>query len=152
MSRELTGRKVFFIVAGGFAIVIAANMAMLYASVHSFSGLVVENSYVASQSFNERVEAQKALGWSAEAGYESGVIRVDLVDSAGQPVETEVRAEIGRPTLVAQPIELDYDPLAGEYLVETDLEPGRWKLDLFADASDGTVYETHFDLYVREAQ
>jgi nitrogen fixation protein FixH len=150
MSGELTGRKVFFIVSGGFAIVIAANMAMLYASLHSFPGLVVENSYVASQSFNERVAEIRALGWESEAYYQDGVVSVELVDHAGQPVETTVHAEIGRPTLAAGVIELSYDPVVGRYVAEHDLAPGRWRLDLFADAADGGEYEAHYDLFVRD--
>ncbi len=152
MTRELTGRHVFFITAGAFAVVIAANMAMLYASVTTFPGLVVDNSYVASQSFDARAEAQRALGWTVAAGYEDGAVALALTGRDDQPVEaTILSAEIGRPTLAASPLLLDFDPVLGRFSGPADLAPGLWQLDLTAEASDGTVYEAHIDLYVPKA-
>ena len=147
MSQELTGRKVFAIVAGGFAIVIAANMTMLYFSTQTFPGLVVKNSYVASQSFDQRVTAQRALGWTAAASLESGEIVLNLTDAAGgRAIPAELSAQIGRPTIAAKPIDLQRDRVTGIYHAAPELAPGLWQLDILAKAADGTAYEAHFDL------
>lgn len=153
MSSELTGRKVFAIVAGGFGIVIAANMTMVYFSMQTFPGLVVKNSYVASQSFDRRVKAQNALGWIATARVENGEIIVSLTDSSGAAIAPQTfEAEIGRPTLAASSIDLERERLTGLFKARHDLDPGLWQLDIIAEAADGTAYETHFDLLVPEAE
>ena len=51
----LTGRKVFFITAGAFAVIIGVNVTMAVLAVGTFPGLEVKNSYVASQSFDAKI-------------------------------------------------------------------------------------------------
>ena len=46
------GRQMAAIFVTGFGIVIAVNVAMASLAVESFHGTVVDNSYVASQSYN----------------------------------------------------------------------------------------------------
>ena len=70
MKREFTGKHMAAILVGGFAIVISVNMFMAYKATHDFGGVVVENSYVASQKYNEwlnQAEREKALGWEVSA-------------------------------------------------------------------------------------
>ena len=60
------GRQMAAIFVTGFGIVIAVNVAMASLAVESFHGTVVDNSYVASQSYNGwlgKAAASKALGW-----------------------------------------------------------------------------------------
>lgn len=69
MTRKFTGWHMSAILVGFFAIVISVNLFMARAAIGSFGGVVVENSYVASQRFNQwldKAEAQKALGWTVE--------------------------------------------------------------------------------------
>ena len=56
--RPLTGRKVLLIAVAAFAVILAANLAMLLAATGTFPGLVVKNSYVASQDWTARTDAQ----------------------------------------------------------------------------------------------
>ena len=52
-----------------FGVVIAVNLLMAHYAVSTFSGTVVDNSYVASQEFNGwlgAARAQRALGWTVE--------------------------------------------------------------------------------------
>ena len=68
--QPFTGRHMFAILAGFFGVVIAVNFTMASYATSTFGGVVVENSYVASQEFNrwlDQAEAQEALGWSAVA-------------------------------------------------------------------------------------
>ena len=58
--KPLTGRKVLLIAVAAFGVVIAANLAMLLAATGTFPGLVVKNSYVASQGFDAKTAAQRA--------------------------------------------------------------------------------------------
>ena len=66
MTRPFTGRHMAIIIISFFAVIIAVNLTMAYFARSSWTGLVVKNSYVASQSFNRDAEIarqQQALGW-----------------------------------------------------------------------------------------
>ncbi|MEC7952654.1 MAG: FixH family protein, partial [Pseudomonadota bacterium] len=66
MKREFTGKHAAAIIVTGFAIIIAVNLFMATLAVRGFGGVIVENSYVAGQEFNDWLDAaeeQEALGW-----------------------------------------------------------------------------------------
>ena len=68
MNSPLTGKRMTGIFVLFFGVVIAVNVVMAYYASSTFVGIVVENSYVASQEFNrwlDEAAAEKALGWSA---------------------------------------------------------------------------------------
>ena len=72
-----------------FGVIITVNLTMAYFANSTWSGLVVKNSYVASQEFNgkvEQVKAQEALGWKGLLTSSLGVVRWSLVDTSGKPV------------------------------------------------------------------
>lgn len=52
--KEFTGRHMLAIMLAFFGVIIAVNGVMATFATRSWSGLVVENTYVASQQFNER--------------------------------------------------------------------------------------------------
>jgi len=63
-ERKLTGRHVLLIFVAAFGVIISVNLVLAYSAVNTFPGLEVRNSYVASQTFNDRKAAQEALGLS----------------------------------------------------------------------------------------
>ena len=50
-----------------FGVIIGVNLVLALSAVRTFPGLEVKNSYVASQTFDERRAAQEALGWTVSA-------------------------------------------------------------------------------------
>jgi nitrogen fixation protein FixH len=104
MTRKFTGWHMTAILVGFFAIVISVNLFMARAAIGSFGGVVVDNSYVASQRFNQwldKAEAQKALGWTVEAGLTADRhVRVaadrDGTALSGAQVTALVRHPLGR--------------------------------------------------------
>ena len=62
MTREfkLTGWHVLAIFVGAFGVIIGVNVALAWNAVATFPGLEVDNSYIASQTFDDRREAQEA--------------------------------------------------------------------------------------------
>ncbi|MER9302960.1 FixH family protein [Mesorhizobium sp. M0496] len=88
-SREFTGRHMLATILAFFGVVIAVNLTMATLANTSWTGLVVENTYVASQEFNKKAEAgraQAALGWTGQLTIASGEVRYSLTDAAGKPV------------------------------------------------------------------
>ena len=147
MIRELKGYHVLAIAVACFAIVIGANLAMLFAATGSFPGLVVENSYVASQKWNARAAAQQALGWQASVAYEDGAILVRLTDADGAPVEgLELRGSVGRPTSASGDRALEFRGDGGGYTAPAELAPGRWRVDFVT--ADGPDYRATARLVV----
>ena len=87
--REFTGRHMLAIILAFFAVVIAVNLTMATLANTSWTGLVVENTYVASQQFNSKAEegrAQAALGWTGKLTIAWGEVRYGLIDAVGKPV------------------------------------------------------------------
>lgn len=87
--REFTGRHMLIVTVGFFAVVIAVNVTMAMLARRSWTGLVVEDTYIASQRFNEEARkgrAQAALGWTGRLTIASGKVGYGLVDAQGKPV------------------------------------------------------------------
>nr|WP_314442421.1 FixH family protein [uncultured Sphingomonas sp.] len=75
MARRFTGLHMTALLCGFFGVVIAVNLLMASFAVRTFGGVVVENSYVASQRYNEwLVEArrQDQLGWTVKPSLDDG--------------------------------------------------------------------------------
>ena len=146
MTRELKGRHVFLIAISAFAVIIAANLTMLFAATGSFPGLVVKNSYIASQGWNERTAEQEALGWTTDVVYSDGAIEIDVTTAGGVRVQ-DVRliAIIGRPATDTMDQTL---PLSGPspYTIPVTLAPGKWMLRLKAEGN--TPFSTTASLFV----
>ncbi|SDE37417.1 FixH family protein [Limimaricola pyoseonensis] len=146
-TRELTGRHVLGLFAGAFAVIIGVNLTMAVQAVGSFSGLEVDSSYVASQSFERRRAAQERLGWTVRADHEGGALRLELRDRDGRIVTpARLAVAIGRPTERAEPLQIG---AADGTPVPLDLAPGLWRIDLEAEAADGTPFEKRIALRVR---
>lgn len=131
MIRELKGYHVLAIAVGCFSIVIGANLTMLFAATGTFPGLVVENSYVASQDWNDRTAAQQALGWEAEVDYADGKLSVMLTGADGAAVTgADLTIKVGRPTTTADDQVLMVSAIDGAYRANADLAPGRWQIEI----------------------
>lgn len=131
LGGRLTGRHVLTIAVVAFGTVIAANVAMLFAATGTFPGLVVDNSYVASQNWDARHAAQRALGWRAAAVWRDGWLVVDLRDADGRPVEgAALEAMVGRPTVASEDHLLALTPGADSYAAPVELGSGAWRVEI----------------------
>lgn len=89
MAGEFTGKRAALVICGGFAIVIAVNITLAVLAGRSHPGMVVENSYVASQNFNDWLAAgrkQRAMGWTVTASSVDGQMLVEARDAEGRPI------------------------------------------------------------------
>jgi nitrogen fixation protein FixH len=134
-----TGRHFAVIIVTFFAVVVAVNLVMARYASATFGGVVVENSYVASQEFNgwlADARREAALGWSAEAlrkadGSIVVTMRGDL--PTGLTLKGEARNPLGR----APDRALSFTGMGdGRFRSDQPLPEGRWKLRLEAVAGD----------------
>lgn len=150
MTKELTGRHVFAITATAFGIIIAVNVTMAVNAVQTFPGLEVKNSYVASQQFQTRRDAQDELGWSINPAYDDGYLTLAFTDGAGQPVKVEsLEVLVGRTTVSQDDVHPEFHLEGGRYVAPLELGRGKWMLQVQATAADGTLFHQRLDLQVR---
>src|SRR5690606_39718035 len=88
--KPFTGRHAAIILVAFFGVVIGVNMVMASFALSTFGGTVVDNSYVASQHYNEwlaRAEAQDRLGWEESVAVdESRHVRLTILEE-GAPLQ-----------------------------------------------------------------
>jgi len=151
--KPFTGRKLLYWVLGFFAVVIAANLTMMGFALKTHTGLVVPNTYVASQDFNRNAaaaRAQAALGWRTGFAYEDGVLELTFADAQGAAIlHLEVVGVVGRPVTEAQDREVAFERAApGVYRARAALGPGEWRLEAFASGATEAPYRQIRDFYV----
>jgi nitrogen fixation protein FixH len=90
-----------FLMCGFFLVVIGVNVAMAVSASRTWTGLVVDNSYVESQRFQakrDRTKAQADRGWRFSVDYRAGSIFFQAEDESGSPLPLEgVAAFLRRP-------------------------------------------------------
>ncbi len=139
---KITGWHVFAGFAGAFGIIIAVNVVLAVQAVRTFPGLEVRNSYVASQSFDARRDAQEALGWHVAATHRSGMLELAITDAAGRPVKAAaLEATVGRATHVKDDVTPDFHFDGRAYVASLPLGPGNWNIRMRAEAPDGTPFQ-----------
>jgi nitrogen fixation protein FixH len=146
----LTGRKVFAIAALFFGVIIGVNGVLAYQAVSTFPGLEVQNSYVASQTFDAERAAQKGLGWALVVKAQSDAVTLAFTGADGQPVRPQsLTATIGRATEAADDSVPVFAYAAGQYTAPVSLDPGKWILRLEALAADGTAFRQRIELFIK---
>ena len=134
--RPFTGRHMAAIMVAFFGVVIAVNVYMATLASTSFTGVVVENSYVASQNFNrwlDEARAEDRLGWHARA-VRDGAGHV-LVTLAGVPAGAVVRGDAWHPLGRAPDHELKFVAAGAEFRSAEPLAAGRWRIRLEVSAN-----------------
>ncbi|MBA4087664.1 MAG: hypothetical protein C0491_07680 [Novosphingobium sp.] len=144
-ARPFTGRHITLILVGFFGVVIAVNVLMARLASSTFGGVVVENSYVASQQFNgwlKEASAEQALGWKAGiVRDEQGRAAITLRDSTGRAIAAAKVTAVAEHPLGQRP-EADLtlrETALGTYAAP--LEAGRWRLRVMVEA-EGKVWRT----------
>lgn len=144
-ARPFTGKHITLILVSFFGVVIAVNVLMARLATHTFGGVVVENSYVASQQFNgwlKEASAEQALGWKAEiARDEQGRAAITLRDSKGTALASAKVTAVAEHPLGQRPeIDLTLHEVApGTFAAP--LEAGRWRLRVMVQA-EGKAWRT----------
>ena len=148
--RPFTGRHMTIILVCFFAVVVGVNVLMARFAVGTFGGTVVDNSYVASQNFNDwlaEARAQKALGWTVAITRDpGGRPLVTVRDASGANLGNAVVTAVARHPLGRRPDQsLRFDRTAdGGHLSASALGAGRWQLvvTIAADGHHVRVAET----------
>jgi nitrogen fixation protein FixH len=133
--KPFTGRHAAMILIAFFGVVISVNIVMASFALSTFGGTVVDNSYVASQHYNEwlaRADAQDRLGWDRSVTVDADrhvrlAVRKDGAAVEGLRIVATLRHPLGQTHARA----MRFAPAADGALRSLDALPaGRWQLDL----------------------
>ena len=138
-SGEFTGVHMALMLVAFFFVIIAVNLTMAFFASSSWTGLVVKNTYVASQEFNHKAEvgrAQAALGWNAALDIGDGRIAYRLTRKGGSPVHAaHATTTLRRPVTDTQDRTLELLPdAAGTLIAETQIADGSWIIEIDTQA------------------
>lgn len=135
MTRKFTGWHMTALLIGFFALVIAVNFGMAWTATRGFGGVVVENSYIASQDYNRWIDEQRredALGWKAVVSRdEEGRL---VVATQGIPADAVIVAYLRRPLGPPEDRTVALVRIGPDHLRSERAESGRWIVRLEADA------------------
>lgn len=155
-----------YIFVGGFAVVVTANLIMMYFATSTFTGLETKSAYERGIGYNQLIaqqEAQDRLGWTAAftadsvlsdqpgAAERPTTMTLTLTDAQGMPLDgMDVEAAVRRPTVAGYDYDLRLLPVGpGAYKAEIALPmAGQWDVQLFAKRGDDT-YRLRERVFVR---
>ena len=153
-ARPITGRHMLAMFLAFFGIVFAVNMFMATVAIRSWTGLVVENSYVASQHFNNDVAELKKyaeLGVTHRLHIEQGRLLLSLQNADGKPVDADnVQIQFERPFGATREQNLAAARVApGQYEASATLAAGIWNGQLSAQLSGEKFWRQPFRLIAK---
>ncbi|MGP2490789.1 FixH family protein [Mesorhizobium sp. PUT5] len=154
-SGEFTGRHMLLTMVAFFGVIIAVNLTMATFARTSWTGLVVENTYVAGQQFNRKAEegrAQAALHWSGRLTLAAGAIRYELADASGaRIVPRAVTLAFRHPAYEAQDRTIRLGRAAdGAFASDETVPDGVWIVEIDADVGRDLPYRQVERIQVRD--
>lgn len=133
---EFTGWHMLTIVLLFFGTIISVNIFMATKAIQSWTGLVVKNSYVASQQFNEKLDASHAqaqLQLKVSLTYKDGSLILMLANKHDVPVALEdVQISLSRPIGVKLDRTLKLSQIEAGYAIVEEIPPGVWNVVIHA--------------------
>jgi nitrogen fixation protein FixH len=132
-----------------FGVIICVNLVLAVVANTSWTGLVVENSYVASQEYNDKLaatRAQQALGWHGSLTLTRNEVRYEVTDRHSHAVTLRaVSVAFRRPVDDREDHTVELQPASqGAFAARHVLTDGAWIVEVNADAGLAHPFrETH---------
>ncbi len=152
-----TGRHMLLTMLGFFGVIIGVNVTMAVFARSSWTGLVVENTYVASQQFNTKIaetRAQAALGWKGAFALREHRASYTLRDRDGRFIELSgVTLTFKRPMDGRQDQRFVLERDAGSaYATPLTVADGVWLVEIEADAGGDRPFREVLRIHVAQGQ
>ena len=153
-ERPFTGWHMLASLLAFFGVVVGVNLTLAYFANSTWSGLVVENGYVASQSFGDdlaRAKAQDALGWTVAMSHGNDRVRFTFADATQQKISgLSVSGVLRRPASARFDTPLTFSAIgAGVYSAPANLAPGLWEVEVQASGDGVAAYRKTFRFVVK---
>lgn len=154
IEKELKGHHVLAMILAFFGVIIAVNFVMAYLAESTWSGLVVENGYVASQSFNSdlaKAKAQEALGWNVGFTADKSDIKITFADAKGANIDSlTLTGKLQRTVTDKEDQVLSFGWMgSGTYVAPARLAPGLWEVEIDGKGDGVADYHKIFRFVVK---
>lgn len=154
IDKELKGGHVLAMIIAFFGVIIGVNLVMAYLANSTWSGLVVENGYVASQNFHNdlaKAKAQEALGWTVGFAYDKDSVKVTFTDAKGARIDTlNLAGKLQRTVTDKEDQVLTFAWLgSGLYSAPARLAPGLWEVEIDGKGDGVADYHKIFRFVVK---
>lgn len=155
-EKPFTGRHMLVLIVSFFGVIIAVNIVLAIFATQSWTGLVVKNSYVASQDFNKlqaKTDQQKVLGWQSELVVEESGVVLKFRDREGEPLTgLRVIARMQRPSHENDDHDLMFrENGPGQFVYRGDIARGLWNLRIVARDGKGGELDRIYRLRIRQS-
>jgi nitrogen fixation protein FixH len=149
--KPLTGRKVLFMLAAFFGVVIGVNLIMMKLAILTLPGTDVDSAYSASLAYENEIAAahdQNARNWQVDAHIErapdgGAMLQVDARDHQGRPMSgLKFKGRFERPTdrRADQPVTLAETGVGIYRGSAPQIAPGQWDLVLEGDTAGRRMF------------
>lgn len=146
---KLSGKHVFWLLAGFFGATIAANAVFISVAVKSFPGVVTEEPFLEGLRYNQKLAAKRAqrdLGWRASltaSHADKARFELSFVDAGGKPIRgLVVDGVLRRPASDGDDVSFTFSEFAGRYVADAvEAPPGAWNFEASASAATGETFE-----------
>ena len=154
-TSTFTGKHMFVIMLMFFGTIISVNALMATIAGSSWTGLIVKNSYVASQGFNDKIvkaRQQNSRGWKSQLIVGAGKLTVTLQDKDAKPLNgMKFSGFVYRPVAEGQERELTFQAVGeGSYQAEARLRPGIWELSINGSDRTNQSYRKVYRFIVKD--
>ena len=142
---------------GFFGVIIAVNVTMAVFARSSWTGFVMENSYIASQKFNAKMaetRAQAALGWKSTFALREGRATYVLRDRDGRFIALSgVRLTFKRPVDDREDQRVALERAANSTYTSTlTMADGLWLVEIEADAGNERPFREVLRIHVTQGK
>ncbi|AMO72132.1 FixH family protein [Sphingorhabdus sp. M41] len=140
--KKFTGYHAAAMIVAFFGVVVVVNLVMAQFALSTFSGTVVDNSYVASQKYNEWLEQarnQKEYRWTVSPAFrKAGKAAITITAEDGTALQKATMTAVAEhPIGQSDPFEVSFAQTGtGEYHSVQSLPEGRWKLKIIITQDD----------------
>jgi len=148
-----TGKHMLIIILSFFAIIIGVNSFMAFSAVRSWTGLVVKNTYVASQEYNKKLATTKAQhdrGWTSSIDFKDNSLIFSLRDKDNIAIKAkEVKLQVNRVIGTEGELHLILQTNEnGDYFSPAELRTGIWNVFISATLSNDENFEHYYQIKV----
>ncbi len=150
---KFTGWHMLIITVSFFAVVFGMNLFLAISANRAWTGLVVKNTYTASQEYNSKLaatRAQHAMGWTSDIEIRDGKFLFRLIDGEERPIIADkVVAQINRPVGTKDDVKLELQYVGdGFYSSALNISSGVWNIYIVASFLDQPNFEHYYRMKI----
>ncbi len=148
-----TGKHMLIIIVSFFTVVFGMNIFMAISAKNSWTGLVVKNTYVASQEYNKKLATTKAQhdrGWTSSVDFKDNKLIFSLRDKNNEAIDAkEVKLQVNRVIGTEGELHLILQNNEnGDYSSPAILRDGIWNIFIVAILNNGENFEHYYQIKV----